>query len=87
MKSEKLRFLQPPRPPRHPLFTVLLYKVGIDRATVVVEAVQFFWLRIHGIPMKWSWKVMEKSWNFISEYLWEPCFNFFNAGPSLNVRI
>ena len=25
----------------------------------------------HGIIKKWSWKVMEKSWNFISRCLWE----------------
>ena len=27
----------------------------------------------HGILKKWSWKVMEKSWNFICRSPWEPC--------------
>ena len=27
----------------------------------------------HGKRRKLSWKVMEKSWNFISRFMWEPC--------------
>ena len=23
----------------------------------------------------WSWKIMEKSWNCVFEFLWEPCIN------------
>ena len=26
----------------------------------------------HGISVLWSWKVMEKSWNFKSDFEWEP---------------
>ncbi len=29
------------------------------------------------IGIFWSWKVMEKSWNLVSRFLWEPCFNLF----------
>ena len=21
----------------------------------------------------WTWKIMEKSWNYVFEFLWEPC--------------
>ena len=27
----------------------------------------------HGKSLIWSWKVMEKSWNFIFKVWWEPC--------------
>ena len=30
----------------------------------------------HGKRRKLSWKVMEKSWNFIIRLLWEPCTSF-----------
>ena len=26
----------------------------------------------HGKSLIWSWKVMEKSWNFVSKVSWEP---------------
>ena len=44
----------------------------------------------HGKRLKLSWKVMEKSWNFIIGFLWEPCgcfllhsfsFCFYDASP------
>ena len=41
----------------------MLYKVGIDRTTLVEPV----------IVEKWSWEVIEKSWNFVIRSLWEPC--------------
>ena len=29
----------------------------------------------HGELLIWSWKVLEKSWNFVSKGMWEPCIN------------
>ena len=54
--------------------------MGIDRIAVMVEAVQFqmysflFGWKVMEILKKWSWRVLEKSWNFISKCLWVPIF-------------
>ena len=60
------------RPPHHPLGMGMLYQVVIGRVAGVVEAVHFYiWL----VSESWNSEknFMEKSWNFISGSLWEPC--------------
>ena len=45
-----------------------------------------FYIRLqsHGILKKWSWKVMEKSWNFICRYPWGPYVNQGVANECMN---
>ena len=54
--------------------TMIVGEMRLQCMNYTVLNVQFYiGLRSHGILEKGSWKVMEKSWNFISRCLWEPC--------------
>ena len=56
----------------------------------------FSWKLRESCSQKWSWKIMEKSWNFVSKFLWEPrlytlikgsCFHLGKNGNLENVLI
>ena len=61
--SCKIFYMQKVRNPQHP---VLL------RSDRCGDGHFYIRLQSHVTLETWSWKVMEKSWNFISRSLWEP---------------